>query len=342
LAKKSYRKTTEASLEVKKKTKKKMKTSQKNITATMKRNINEAKTDEKKEPIKKTRSMKKISLVILPIIIILILIAFMWFTQSSNVITAQLIIESGTVDIKHAGGSWISAENGMILSESDSVRTGNNTYASVVLFESSIIRLDSNTEITLQEFIQEAGDTNVKIKQDAGRTWNTVLKVSGIDDYEVQTPTTIASVRGTSYDVHLYDDSQTEIGVSIGTVLVSSVQNGQIIDTIEVNKDEAVTIDPDTIGQPLEIKPFEKDDWVLLNQQKDEDIIEFGLSMYIGQTINVKEELYKRIEPYIPQLKEQYGVTDEELEVLINGYLKGEFDLPPETPNWIREIIELS
>jgi len=35
-------------------------------------------------------------------------------------------------------------------------------------------------------------------------------------------------------------------------------------------------------------------------------------------------------------------MTDEELDVLIDNYLLGNIDLPPNTPDWIREIIELS
>ena len=55
-----------------------------------------------------------------------------------------------------------------------------------------------------------------------------------------------------------------------------------------------------------------------------------------------KSALYKRIEPYLSQLKQNYGVDDQELEVLIDGYLSGEFVLPPDTPDWIRDIIEVS
>lgn len=268
------------------------------------------------------------------IIVILCVIGFAWFIQTSEAeaeVKAQLVIESGTVQVKHAGESWSIAQNGTFLYQSDSVKTGNDSSASIVLFKSSIIRLASNTEVTLQKLLRQAGETNVTIKQDAGRTWNTVLKISGIDNYEVQTPTTIASVRGTSFYVNVHADDETNVGVGYGTNNVSSIKNGRIVDTIEVNENESVTVDPDTIDQPLEIKPFETDDWILQNQQKDKENIK-----------NVKEDLYRRIDPYIPELKERYGVTDEELDVLIDGYLRGYYDLPPETPDWIREIIELS
>lgn len=272
---------------------------------------------------------------IIPVIIVICLVGVLWFTLSPDIAKAeskaQLIIESGTVQVKHAEGSWISAENGMELYQSDSVRTGDNTSASIVLFESSIIRLDSNTEVTLQELIQHEGETSVTINQDAGRTWNTVSKMSGIDNYDVQTPTTVASVRGTAFVVIVESNGTTYYGVSHGILNVSSVSNGTIQGTIDVSGNESVIVYVDMVGKSLEIKSFVIDDWILENLNKDEQFV-----------TDVKEELYSRIEPYIPELKALYGVTDEELEILIDGYLRGDFELPPQTPDQIREIIELS
>jgi len=148
------------------------------------------KTDVKKNTSSEDISSKTITskkgrnkfLFIIPIIIIICIIAIVLFVvMSPQVVKAQLIIESGDVQVKHEGGSWSTAENGMLLYQSDIVKTGDNTTSSIILFESSIIRLDSNTEVMLKKIIQEADKTSVTIQQDAGRTWNTVLKVSGID-----------------------------------------------------------------------------------------------------------------------------------------------------------------
>ena len=43
----------------------------------------------------------------------------------------------------------------MDLYESDSIKTGEDTSASIILFKSSIIRLDNNTEVTIGKLIQE-------------------------------------------------------------------------------------------------------------------------------------------------------------------------------------------
>lgn len=275
-------------------------------------------------------SRKKFFLII-PIIIIICIIGVVWFTQASGVIKAQLIIDYGTVEIKHEGGSWIPAQSGTLLYQSDFVKTGNNTYASIVLFESSIIRLDSNTAVILQKVIDEAGKSSITLQQETGRTWNTIQKISGIDNYDVQTPTTVASVRGTTFDVNVTTAGKTEVIVINGTVIVSSTKNGSVINTIDVNGNESVTIEPEKINETLETKSFEKDEWILKNLNEDNKFRE-----------EIKEELYNRIEQYIPQLKEEFGITDEELDVLIDGYINGYYDLPPETPDWIRDLIEYS
>lgn len=282
---------------------------------------------------KQSKSMKKGFLLIIPIVIIIVcIIGFILFMPSSNAAKAQLIIESGTVQVKHGEGAWVTAQNGMDLYQSDSVKTEDNTSASIVLFESSIIRLDSNTSVTLQELIQQGGETSVTINQNAGRTWNTVSKMSGIDNYDVQTPTTVASVRGTAFIIIVQPNGTTYYGVSHGILNVSSVSNGTIQGSIDVSGNESVIVYIDMVGKTLTTVPFDRSDpWVQENLNKDEQF-----------TSDVKAELYSRLEPYISDLKDIYGVTDEELEILIDGYLRGDFELPPNTPDWMKDIIELS
>ena len=283
------------------------------------------------EPEFKPRSLGRRFFLIVSVIVVICIIGVLWFALNPGGVTAraQLIIDSGVVQVRHDGG-WFSAENGTYLYQSDSVRTGDNSSATIVLFESSMVRLDSNTEVTLQELIREGGETSVTIDQGAGRTWNTVSKISGIDDYEVQTPTTVASVRGTAFVVIVESNGTTYYGVSHGVLNVSSISNGTVLGSIDVSGNESVVVYVDMVGKTLEVKPFDKDDWVLQNLLKDEQF-----------RLDFKAELYSRIEPYIPDLKD-YGMTDEEIDTLLDGYILGYLDLPPETPEWVREIFELS
>ena len=101
--------------------------------------------------------------------------------------------------------------------------------------------------------------------------------------------------------------------------------------TIILNQNDSILIDAFDITKPFLIRPFIKDQWIQNNEQKDQLFRK-----------DVKKDLYERIDNFIPELKQRYQVNDEELEVLIDGYISGYFDLPPDTPDWIRDIIELS
>jgi hypothetical protein len=302
---------------------------------------------DKKKPIKTTENegweeikdekpnfLKKRFRLIIPLIIIVCIIVFAWFILNPGVVAdeikAQLIIDSGTVQVKSADGSWTSAENGMDLYESYSVKTGHNSSASIVLFKTSIVRLDSDTEVTLKELIREE-ETKVTIQQDSGRTWNTVSKISGIDNYEVQTPTTVASVRGTAFVVIVQENGSTYYGVHHGILNVSSISKNVVQGSIDVSGNESVFVFIDLINETLEVKPFEMDEWVIENLLDDEQFVS-----------DLKQELYERIEEYIPELKAEYGITDEELDVLLIGYILGYFDLPDDSPEWIKELFEFS
>jgi hypothetical protein len=284
----------------------------------------------KKQTSKPTRKNFRL---ILAVIIIICIIGAIWLVLSPDTVEAkaQLIIDSGTVEVKHAGGSWSSAQTGMDLYQSDSVRTGDDSSASIILFKSSVVRLDSNTEITLREIIEQEEEKSVAIDQGAGRTWNTVSKISGIDNYEVHTPTTVASVYGTGFVVVVETNGTTYYGVAHGTLNVSSISNDTIQDEIDVSGNEAVIVYVDLVNETLEVIDFEMDDWVVENLLKDDQFKD-----------DLKAEIYKNIEQYIPELKQEFGTTDEELEILIDGYVNGDFELPPDTPEWARELIELS
>ena len=276
----------------------------------------------------KTPSMNQKILIIIPIIAILIILVIVLLPQTTDSVSAQLVIDYGTVEIQHNNGAWEPATSGILLYQSDTIRTGENTYASIILFESSIIRLDSNTQVFIKELIQEAAATNVTIEQETGRTWNTIQKISGIDNYEVQTPTTVASVRGTTFDVNVTGQGVTNVSVIRGNVNVSKLENGTIIISIPVKGNESIVVDPKS-SKPLKKDPVTKDEWIRRNLGEDDVLYQ-----------QIKSELYDRLEEYIPDLKDRYGMSDEELEILIDGYLQGEIDLPPDTPDWIRDIIE--
>ena len=308
------------------------------INITKKKYINKSKANYTSENMKKSVKSKSIKektnflnkkfFLIITVIIIICIIGLMWVILSSSLVKAQLIIDTGTVEVKKGEGPWVIAQNGMDLYKSDSIRTGENSSASIIFFKTSIIRLDSNTEVTLEELLKEE-ETSITIQQNSGRTWNSINKISGIDNYEVQTPTTIASVRGTAFVVTVWENGSTYYGVSHGILNVTSISNGAIQDSINVSSNKSVFVFIDMINESLEIVPFKIDEWVLENLLKDQQFVD-----------DLKAELYSRIKDYIPELKTEFRINDEEIDTLLEGYILGYFDLPTDTPIWIKDLFK--
>jgi len=136
--------------------------------------------------------MKKSIIIVIAIILALIVTAVILIAPPSAA-TAILYIESGTVEVDQGKG-WESATNEMNLDVGDSVRTLNGE-ATLILLEGEVMQLEPNTEIKLDLVSKK----KISIIQKTGETWNKVTKISGVREYEVTTPTTVATVRGTEF-----------------------------------------------------------------------------------------------------------------------------------------------
>jgi hypothetical protein len=97
----------------------------------------------------------------------------------------------------------------MELSLEDKVRTKDDGSAVIVMYESILVELDANTEVSIEQLSKD----KVKLNQQSGSTWNKFAAISGIKSFEVETPTTVATVRGTEFWVDM--DS---VGVDEGQV----------------------------------------------------------------------------------------------------------------------------
>jgi hypothetical protein len=115
----------------------------------------------------------------------------------------------GDVFVRHRGDDVVAAREGDVLVAGDSIRTGQDARAEITYFEGSSVLLDPDTELVIEALATEAdGGTVVAMWQAVGRTWHVVTKlISGSSRYEVRTPTSTASVRGTIFAVDVRFES---------------------------------------------------------------------------------------------------------------------------------------
>lgn len=198
---------------------------------------------------------------------------------------------------------------GQELKEGDIVKTLAGK-ASVVFFDSSVLRLDENTEITIKKIISE-GTRSVELKQIAGQTWSRVLKISGVQDYKIETPTTVATVRGTGFAVKI-SEGDTKIMVDEGKVHVASYEEEEIVIEAIVEEDMQLEVSDENPSY-LDLEPMEVTEWVNQNVEADEEFVEEVVEDYIESH---PEE--------VSELREEF--TEEQLEERVEDYVTGEIE----------------
>ncbi len=145
-----------------------------------------------------------------------------YYSVAHPPVVGKVLSSSGSVDI-HNGEGWIPAFSQMELHERDVIRTQEGK-ATIILREQIIVDIDENTEVLLQDF----SFNETKLYQSSGSMWSKVMDLGGFT-YEVETPTAVALVRGTSFGTSLQ-------GISVGEGNVLMKKNGKIISLDEGRK----------------------------------------------------------------------------------------------------------
>jgi len=244
------------------------------------------------------KNLKYAIIGIIAVVVILAAVGYFTITGSTTV-KAFLTIHQGDVQV-NSGTGWIGATDGMDLSEKDSVKTLANSEASVVLHESIIINMAPETELSVSNLAK----SNAKIEQASGSTWNKFTDLAGVEEFSVETPTTVATVRGTDFEVNM--DS-----ILVGEGEVEVEFNGEKL-IIKGGK-KAVIRD----GQ-IVIEDMTEEDWnrILSNR---------------GMTINVLKVLRLREVEKHPvlakQLQKQYGISEADIKEHLEKADRGEYNL---------------
>lgn len=241
----------------------------------------------------------RISLVVLVVVFAIIFSIFVLplITESPP---AVLVVESGSVEISQSPFRQVTGQTQ--ISAGNVVRTNAGGKASIVFFGSSILRLEENTTLTLSELDIKKKERKVSLKQDSGRVWNKVIKLSGFEDYSLETPDAVATIRGTAFDSWVRDNL-TVVRVVEDAVNVTKKATGQ---SITVNENQQTSV-ADLLAVPLV-----EDQWILQNKEKDEKFL-----------IELREKIKSKYWIYLLIAKSQYKLTDQQVDEYIDNALRG-------------------
>ncbi len=138
------------------------------------------------------------------------------------------------------------------------ITTLEESQAQIIFPTGSVARLDSNTTIDLEEFLDESQQTDIKIKLDSGNLWSRVQRLIDKEtSYEVQTSNTVAVVKGTSFNIS-FQEGQTKLAVLSNAVQLKVLdpQTKQVLTGGEAEVAAGQEIETDLVSPPTPEKPL--------------------------------------------------------------------------------------
>ena len=158
-------------------------------------------------------------------------------------VVAALSSMKGNVQIRSAGvRKYEPAYKGQMIKTGDWLKTDLNVFAAIIFLDGSNIKIRSKTEIEIKSSRVAAKQLNTMMYISEGQVWSKVTKQNN-SEFEIKTPTAIASVKGTEFNIDFDDlEESTTLTVIEGEVLfgndLSSVLAGAM-EGASASKEEA-------------------------------------------------------------------------------------------------------
>lgn len=208
------------------------------------------------------------------IILILGLAALFIWVKTARASIGNLQIYSGSAEISRNGKAQ-PGSTGSDIHINDTIKIPTGSKVAIVLKDSSVIRLDEDTEVEVGELkYQDQKIKNATFKLTFGRLWSRVAPLEQSGNFEVETPTVVATVRGTSFNT-TYKHEFTSIYVdrdSVDAALLENRDETQAIDQgffLKMQNDRL----KDDFQAGAKVPPEDFfDDWIRFNQAEDDKI----------------------------------------------------------------------
>ncbi|RMG32709.1 MAG: hypothetical protein D6732_13040 [Methanobacteriota archaeon] len=182
--------------------------------------------------------MKKIQL-------FLLLIAILFFlnndTASVDKVAKINFLIGKTYVIKKAHHQVIEAKLGLPLYIGDRIETKKESRCEILYDNGNVVRLDENSIYRIAKIDEKAKESESELS--LGKLWANIVKLfSGAQKFRVKTPTAVAAVRGTVYQIR-QDTISADFKVFDGTIGVTPLIEGEPSDsTFVVDQGEAFTM----------------------------------------------------------------------------------------------------
>ncbi|TEU16204.1 MAG: tandem-95 repeat protein [Dehalococcoidia bacterium] len=194
-------------------------------------------------------------------------------SQCPSTLTILSITEGDVSVMKEGTDDWVGAVSEMELEIGDAIKTGDDSGAEITFFDGSTMEMEAGTEIEILslDLACDTGVTTITLEQTIGTTISRVTKLlDPASSYEIETPTGVAGVRGSTMIVTVGGNGTTLITNEEGNIyaigegvelpipegrtgIIASGQEPELVNNPPVAEDDAATTDEDnpvTVAAP--------------------------------------------------------------------------------------------
>ena len=161
------------------------------------------------------------------------LISSLIFLSAANANKIAVVTKvKGLVEIMPTGKKLFSKlKAGSILADGDKIRTGTSGFAAIIFIDDkSTLKLKGNSEAVITGQ-RTAASISKKINMDSGTIRATIKKQNS--SFVIQTPTSVASVKGTDFWLLTDPDKGDQVIGLEGIVSLKNIDTGQDVDVVQ-------------------------------------------------------------------------------------------------------------
>lgn len=178
--------------------------------------------------------------------------------EKGEAIVVSLVV--GDVQVKKMGSTgWrvINVED--TLQMGDTVKTGADSYCELQMVNRGLFRIEGASQLYLATLVSKDDKVNSRMKLDKGTVALKPNKLKEGENFEVETSTAVAAVRGTKFSVNVGENGDTKVAVDEGKVavkpVIKSIDEAQQKGTVDAKASEILKTE---IEKPVEVNPGEE------------------------------------------------------------------------------------
>lgn len=154
--------------------------------------------------------------------------------RSENIEVAFVLKVTGEAQVKSSAADWSPLKKGARLHNQDQIRTGANGLVAIVfLDDKTMMKIRADSEVRIETTTTEKG-LHKRVLMEMGQMWSRV--VPGRGGFQLETPSSVAAVKGTEFYGMIDENGETVIiGIEgiiqlynqLGSVLVKKGETGR-------------------------------------------------------------------------------------------------------------------